>query len=59
MVERGHVYLVRNIDVDTRQVAAFLVERHSLNTAIQLWWVRSPDSERFVPPASCELEVQD
>ncbi|MGI5864598.1 MAG: hypothetical protein ACOX6T_21460 [Myxococcales bacterium] len=46
----GHLYVVRTIDSNTRQWAAFKVTAHELNEQVTISWVRSPEAERFVAP---------
>jgi hypothetical protein len=49
----GHAYVVRTVDSDTRQVAAFIVQTHDLNQFVSIAWYRSPDPDRFIPPVEC------
>lgn len=53
-VHLDHLYLIRNVDTSTRQYAAVQVLSHSLNSTVQIRWYRSPDPERFLPPAGCQ-----
>ena len=45
-----HVYLVRNVDTDTTQYAAFRVVALEQGASVTLQWFRSKDPERFVFP---------
>jgi len=52
-VRLGHTYVVRTVDGNTRQVAAFTVQTHDLNYFVSIAWYRSPDPDRFIPPTEC------
>jgi hypothetical protein len=47
-VVEGHVYLVRTVDSDTRQYAAFGVIAHVPGHEATLRWFRSPEQDAFV-----------
>ena len=49
----GHLYLIRNLDTDTRQVALIQVTEHDLNRSVTVRWYLSPDRDLFRPPAEC------
>ena len=53
-VEKGHLYVVRNVDGLTRQYAAVRVLEHDLNRSVTILWYRSSDPESFVPPSTCD-----
>jgi len=45
---QGHLYVVRTLDRDTRQYAAFRVLAHERNRSVDLYWYRSPLPDWFV-----------
>lgn len=48
-----HVYVVRTIDGNTRQWAAFRVTSLAPAESVSFDWLRSPDAERLVVPTAC------
>jgi len=48
-----HIYLIRTVDTDTRQYALVQVLEHQPNQSVKIRWYRSPEPDRFVPPAAC------
>jgi len=55
-VHLGHLYLIRNVDSSTRQLALIEVVGHEINRTATIRWYRSPEPDRFVPPAACGSE---
>jgi hypothetical protein len=52
----GHTFMVRTIDGNSRQWAAFKVLGLAPKEWITIEWVRSTDPERFVYPAQCSVQ---
>jgi hypothetical protein len=48
-----HTYVVRSIDGNTRQWAAFRVVGLAPGVEVTIEWIRSPDSEVLVVPIAC------
>jgi hypothetical protein len=47
-VHAGHLYVVRTMDDDTRQIALVGVKAHTLHQEVVLVWQVSPDPDRLV-----------
>lgn len=52
-VQLDHLYFIRNVDGETRQLALVQVLEHVADRSVTIRWYRSPVADSFVPPAAC------